>query len=114
MPFLSAPAIVLYLLGLLGPLVAAVAVTGARRGTPGGSRIAGARLALALPPLLVRGRPILYRCDSFHDTGTGIALRQYRAVLRGGEARELSVVQAALALNKPIETDAKSGRGLPA
>ena len=30
---------------------------------------------------------------------------------RGGEMRELAVVQAALAPNTPIETDAKSGRG---
>jgi hypothetical protein len=38
----------------------------------------------------------------------------HRMIHRGGEVRELSVVQAALTPNKPIETDDKSGRGLSA
>src|SRR5438105_21381 len=51
MPFLSAPAIVLYLLGLLGPLVAAVAVTGRGEGRRGVRALLARALRWRFQPL---------------------------------------------------------------
>lgn len=78
MPFLSAPAIALYLLGLLGPLIAAVVVTGLREGR------LGVRALLARA-LRWRFHPLWYAVALFY-TGAILFAAQGLVLLSGGAA----------------------------